>query len=112
MLCTAPVPALPNPSLQYTVISDASLVGTGAVLIQDEQPIAYTSSKFIPAEVRYSTTEQEMLGVVRALFECRCYHEGAAHPTLLVTDHKPHIFKVSKRDKQAPGQVGGISGEV
>ena len=40
MLCTAPVLALPNPSLQYTLISDASLVGTGAVLIQNEQPIA------------------------------------------------------------------------
>ena len=98
MLCTAPVLALPNPSLQYTVISDASLVGTGAVLIQNEQPIAYTSSKFIPAEIRYSTTKQEMLGVVRAMFEWRCYLEGAAHPTVLVTDHKPLTYLKSQKE--------------
>ena len=98
MLCTAPVLALPNPSLQHTVISDASLVGTRAVLVQNEQPIAYTSSKFIPAEIRYSTTEQEMLGVVRALFAWRCYLEGAAHPTVLVTDHKPLTYFKSQKE--------------
>ena len=59
MLCSAPLLKLPDPDLPYQVISDASLLGTGAVLMQDGQPIAYTSAKFIPAEVNYSTTDQE-----------------------------------------------------
>ena len=95
---TAPVLTLPNPSLQYTVISDASLVGTGAVLLQEDRPIAYTSAKFIPAEVGFSTTEQEMLGVVSALFEWRCYLEGAPHPTLLVTDHKALTYLKTQKE--------------
>ena len=39
----------------------------GAVLLQDGQPIAYESRKFIPAETRYTVTEQELLAIIHAL---------------------------------------------
>lgn len=90
-LTNAPVLQLPDPSLPYTVWSDASIVGSGAVLIQDGKPIAYTSRKFIPAEVNYTTTEQECLGIVNALKEWRCYLEGAVAIDVY-TDHHPLTY--------------------
>ena len=57
----------------FEVVSDASLNGTGAVLMQDSRPVAFTSKKLSPAERNYSTGEQELLGVVNALREWRCY---------------------------------------
>jgi hypothetical protein len=89
-LVSAPVLTLPNFQKPFEVVSDASLLGTGAVLMQDEKVIAYTSSKFIPAERNYTTGEQELLGVVKAMQEWRCYLEGA--DSILVTDHNPLTF--------------------
>ena len=87
-LTSAPVLALPNPDLPYTVVTDASLAGTGGVLMQDGRVISYTSKKFTPAEKRYTTGEQELLGIIHAAREWRCYLEGPVKVTLL-TDHKP-----------------------
>jgi transposase InsO family protein len=71
----------------FELVSDASLLGTGAVLLQDGRPIAYTSKKFSSAERNYTTGEQELLGVINALKEWRCYLEGPQ--VTLVTDHHP-----------------------
>ena len=59
-LVTAPVLKVPEP---FIVHSDASDVGLGVVLSQvgedgEEHPIAYTSRKLKPREVRYSTIER------------------------------------------------------
>ena len=86
-LTTSPVLVLPDFTKPFELVSDASLLGTGAVLLQEGKVIAYTSKKFIPAEKNYTTTEQEMLGIVTALGEWRCYF-GASSLTL-VTDHNP-----------------------
>jgi hypothetical protein len=60
----------------FEVWLDASVAGTGAVLLQTGRPVAYTSKKFSPAECNYTTTDQECLGVIHALEEWRCYLEG------------------------------------
>jgi Reverse transcriptase (RNA-dependent DNA polymerase)/RNase H-like domain found in reverse transcriptase/Integrase zinc binding domain/Chromo (CHRromatin Organisation MOdifier) domain/Retroviral aspartyl protease len=91
LLTNAPVLAIPNPDLPYVVISDASVNGTGALLMQEGRVCAYTSKKFIPAERNYTTTEQELLGVIHALQAWRCYLEGCVELTL-VTDHNPLIY--------------------
>ena len=82
-LCTAPVLVLPDFEKPFTIVTDASLLGTGGILMQNESVVAYTSSKFSPAERNYTTTEQEMLGVIRE--EWRCYVEGV--PVVVETDH-------------------------
>ena len=91
LLVSPPILAYPNPELPYELISDASLTGCGAVLTQENKPIAYFSSKFSSAERNYTTGEQEMLGIIKALKEWRCYLEGTENLTL-VTDHNPLTF--------------------
>ena len=50
---------------------DASQVGLGAVLVQDDKPVAYASKALTPAEIRNANIEREMLAVV---FGCLKYH--------------------------------------
>lgn len=81
-LTEPPVLAMPDLSPDappFEVISDASTYGTGALLMQGGRPVAYHSAKFIPAEINYTTTEQEMLGVIHALKVWRCYLETDLH---------------------------------
>ncbi|GIL91531.1 hypothetical protein Vretifemale_19138 [Volvox reticuliferus] len=84
--------AFPDYSLPFRVevFTDASLYGSGAVLLQEGRPITFTSKKFTGAETRYTTGEQELLAVLHALKEWRCYLEG--RPFTLKTDHKPLTY--------------------
>jgi hypothetical protein len=66
-LTNAPVLAPPELGKPFEVVSDASGVGLGAILLQDGRPVAFESRKLSPAEQNYTVTEQEMLGVVHAL---------------------------------------------
>lgn len=91
LLAEPPLLRYADPELPYELISDASITGCGAVLVQEGRPVAFFSSKFTLAERNYTTTEQEMLGLIKALREWRCYLEGCRGLTL-VTDHNPLTF--------------------
>ena len=89
-LCTAPVLQLPDCSKPFELVADACNTGLGALLMQDGHPCCFLSKKFKPAECNYPTTEQELLAVVYALQEWRCYLEGSVFT--VVTDHNPLTF--------------------
>ena len=85
-----PVLYTPNFHKPFTVQTDASDRGLGAVLIQgpehDRHPVAYISRKLFPREVRYSTVEKEALAIKWALDSFRYYLLGREF--ILQTDHK------------------------
>ena len=53
-----------DPSQIMTIQVDASQVGLGAALLQNNKPIAFTSKALTDAECRYANIEKEMLAVV------------------------------------------------
>lgn len=97
-LTNAPTLRLPDVNQPFEVWSDASVVGCGAVLMQEGQPVAFYSKKFSQAEYNYTTTDQECLGIYCALDEWRCYLEGCAGLTIY-TDHHPLIYLQSQRSE-------------
>ena len=83
------------------VITDASPVGLGAILVQEqngeERVICYASRSLTDEEKRYSQTEKEALGIVWACERLHMYLYGTDFEIL--TDHKPLQFIYSKRSQ-------------
>ncbi|XP_070021989.1 uncharacterized protein [Nicotiana sylvestris] len=92
-LTTAPVLTLPTGSGGFTVYCDASRVGLGCVLMQNEKVIAYASRQLKNHENNYPTHDLELAAMVFALKIWRHYLYGE-HSEVL-TDHKSlkYIFK-------------------
>ena len=74
-LTTAPVVARPDFAHPFTLQTDASSTGVGAVLTQtiegEERAIAYASRSLSAAERNYSVTEKECLAVVWSIKKFR-----------------------------------------
>ena len=83
------------------VIADASPVGLGAILIQEQQGVkrvvAYASRSLTDVERRYSQTEKEALGLVWACERFHVYLYGIDFE--LLTDHKPLEMIYSSKSK-------------
>ena len=83
------------------VIADASPVGLGAVLVQEqdgkEVVVCYASKSLSNCEKRYSQTEKEALGLVWACEKFHPYIYGCRFS--LITDHKPLAVIYGPRSK-------------
>lgn len=89
-LIEEPVLTRPDFTKPFTLQTDASDVGLGAVLTQEvegnEKVVMYASRSLSPAETRYSTSEKECLAVVWGIRKMRAFLEGYHFNVL--TDHQ------------------------
>jgi hypothetical protein len=76
-LSSSPVLALPNFSRPFSIETDASGVGIGAVLAQDGHPLAYLSRALDPHSLGLSTYEKEYMAVLMAVQQWRQYLQHA-----------------------------------
>lgn len=101
-LVAAPLLIVPftGPEATFELYTDASGVGLGAVLLQDQgkgpQPVCYESRKLSPAEQNYPVHEQELLGVVYAVKMFRHYLEGCKSFTIYTDHHSLRYFFTQK----------------
>ena len=83
--------SFPVSEAETSISTDASNIGTGAVLQQfiDSawKPIAFFSQKFNNAESKYSTFDRELLAIYKAIKRFRYFIEGRKFH--VYTDHKP-----------------------
>jgi len=87
----------PDPICQFTVATDASLILTGAVLLQTDDngqyhPCGDLSQSLNPAKHNYQIFDWKLLAVIQALTEWCHYLEGNPHPVIIFTDHKNFFY--------------------
>lgn len=99
-LSSFPVVHIPDFSKKFIVVTDASDVAMGAVLMQDidghKRVIEYASKMFNKAQRNYSTIEKEANAIVFALKKWQVYLEGK--PFSIQSDHRPLTWLLSKKD--------------
>ena len=61
--------AYPDFNKPFDIHTDASKVQLGAVISQENRPIAFYSWKLTDTQTRYTTTERELLSIVETLKE-------------------------------------------
>ncbi len=78
--------AYPDFNKPFCIHTDASHTQLGAVISQNDKPIAFYSRKLKPEQTRYTTTERELLSIVETLKEFRNILLG--QQIVVFTDHK------------------------
>ena len=83
-----------DPSLPVTLQVDASEDAIGGVLLQQDQPVCFTSHTLSNTEKQYAQTEKECPATVTCMNKWHQYLYGKQHITVH-TDHQPleSIFK-------------------
>ena len=89
--------AYPDFSKPFHVYTDASDIQLGAVIMQDDRPLAFYSRKLNSAQKNYTTGEQELLLIVETLKEFRTLLWG--QEIIVHTDHKNIIYGNLSNDR-------------
>ena len=94
LIAHAPVLCYFNPQLPVTLQVDASDVGVGGALLQNDQPVAFYSNILTETEQRYAVIEKECLAICLAFEKWDSLLYGKSDITVQ-TDHQPldSIFK-------------------
>ncbi len=100
-LTHTPILAFPDYTLPFTLCTDSSALGVGAVLMQffkGQRPyvIAYASRSLNFVESKYSVTHMEALAVVWALGHIKDIIYG--YPVTLYTDHSAILQHFSRKN--------------
>jgi hypothetical protein len=66
-MATTPTSAMTNFNEAFTIETDASKEGIGAVLAQQGKPVAYTSQALGVTKKSWSTYTKEMLAIIEAI---------------------------------------------
>jgi hypothetical protein len=99
-LISTPIIQPPDWMHPFEILCDASDYAVGAVLGQTKDrkhhAIAYASNTLTGAQLKYATTEKELLAVVFAIDKFRSYLVGAN--IVVYTDHDALKFLLNKKD--------------
>ena len=87
---------LPDFDKQFEVECDASVVKIGVVLSQEGKPVEFFSEKLEETRQKWSTYEQELYVVLKALKVCE--HFLIQREFILYTDHQALKFINSQRN--------------
>ena len=85
-MCKAPVLRLPDFQKTFTIETDASGRGIGAVLMQEGHPIAFLSKALSPRNLGLSAYEKELLVLEMAVTKWRHFLIG--YHFVIKTDHQ------------------------
>ena len=86
LITHAPVLKYYNVNEPLVLSVDASSEGLGAVLLQNNQPVAYASKPLNKTQQKYAQIEKELLAI---LYGCARFHQYVYGRTVTVeTDHK------------------------
>ena len=104
ILTVSPVLSSPDFGKPFMLQIDASDVGCGGVLLQNDSdlvshPIAYYSKKFDKCQRNYSTIEKECLAILLSLQHFDVYVSSCAFPIVICTDHNPLVFLQKMQNK-------------
>src|SRR5487761_1621110 len=108
-MCSKPVLRQPDFTKKFTVHTDASAYGVGAILLQEGEPsttnpskpclhsIAYYSATFTSTERNYDIYERELLAIIKAVTHWRPYLIWTQELFTIVTDHANLLYWKSPR---------------
>ncbi|XP_048582219.1 uncharacterized protein K02A2.6-like [Nematostella vectensis] len=103
VITSAPVLAYFDNTKETVLNVDASGTGLGAVILQDERPVAFGSKTLSPAETRYANIERELLAIVWGTEKFHTYVYGRR--VVVETDHKPLEAIFKKPLNEAPPRL-------
>ena len=104
ILKSAPVLLAPSFDKEFKLAIDASDVGAGSVLLQEDDngvdhPVCYYSKKFNKHQRNYSTIEKDFLSLTLALQHFEVYLASSVASIVIFTDHNPLTFIQKMKNK-------------